>query len=29
MLKSDVTLEAEAMWGTTMAFFISASPGFM
>ena len=23
------TLEAEAMWGTTMAFFISASPGFM
>ena len=23
------TLKAEAMWGTTMAFFISASPGFM
>lgn len=24
-----ITLDAEAMWGTTMAFFISARPGFM
>lgn len=24
-----ITLDAEAMWGTTMAFFISESPGFM
>lgn len=25
----NITLEAEAMWGTTIAFFISARPGFM